>query len=118
MKSSVVSALKRASIALCAMLITVVFVLCVGPRDAQAEVIYSGTCGVDLTWSLDDEGVLSIIGTGEMDDYSVSFYSGPGYNYYKCDSPWSAYSSLRLVTEHLLAVRTLRRLPFPILLSR
>ena len=29
----------------------------------------SGTCGEDLTWTLDDEGTLTISGTGEMTDY-------------------------------------------------
>ena len=43
---------------------------------------YSGTCGASLSWTLDDaDWVLTISGTGEMDDY----YSTP--------TPWSAYSS-------------------------
>ena len=32
----------------------------------------SGTCGDDLTWTLDDEGVLTISGTGAMTTYSTS----------------------------------------------
>ena len=36
---------------------------------AEAAVLRSGTCGADLTWELDDEGVLTISGTGAMDDY-------------------------------------------------
>ena len=31
----------------------------------------TGTCGDDLTWTLDDEGILTISGTGTMYDYSV-----------------------------------------------
>ena len=35
----------------------------------QAKVVASGTCGESVTWSLDDEGVLTIEGTGAMEDY-------------------------------------------------
>ena len=35
-----------------------------------AEVLYSGTCGSNLTWTLDDEGTLRIEGNGRMKDYS------------------------------------------------
>ena len=33
---------------------------------------YSGTCGDDLTWTLDDNGTLTISGTGTMYEYSYS----------------------------------------------
>lgn len=36
---------------------------------ARAEAAVSGTCGQDLTWTLDDAGVLTISGTGAMTDY-------------------------------------------------
>ena len=49
---------------------------------------YSGTCGENLTWSLDTEtGELIITGTGAMNDYSLQ--SAPWYKY---------YSSLKSVT--------------------
>lgn len=38
-----------------------------------------GTCGLDLTWKLDPNGVLTISGTGLMDDYSYSS-SAPWYS--------------------------------------
>ncbi|MCC8072634.1 MAG: leucine-rich repeat domain-containing protein, partial [Clostridiales bacterium] len=42
---------------------------------------YSGTCGDNLTWSLDtDTGVLTIDGSGDMTDYSSS-KSIPWYSY-------------------------------------
>lgn len=44
-----------------------------------AETVDSGTCGDNLTWVLDDEGVLTISGSGEMDDYTP--YSSPWYEY-------------------------------------
>lgn len=43
---------------------------------ARAET--NGTCGENITWTLNDDGVLSIIGTGDMINYS---YTGsPFYN--------------------------------------
>ena len=48
---------------------------------ASAESVASGTCGENLTWSLDNEGTLTISGTGEMNNY-VYFYDsdiGKGY---------------------------------------
>ena len=32
--------------------------------------VYAGTCGSNLTWTLDDEGTLTISGTGDMWDYT------------------------------------------------
>lgn len=40
-----------------------------GPLLAEANIVASGTCGENLTWTLDDEGTLIISGTGEMMDY-------------------------------------------------
>ena len=34
-------------------------------------VIKSGVCGKDLTWTLDEDGSLTISGEGEMDDYFI-----------------------------------------------
>ncbi|MCD7724134.1 MAG: leucine-rich repeat domain-containing protein [Clostridiales bacterium] len=42
----------------------------------------SGTCGDNLTWTLDDDGVLTISGTGDMEDYS----SGGAPWYSSCES--------------------------------
>lgn len=47
----------------------------------------SGTCGENLTWVLDDDGTLTISGTGDMDDYDnwsdstlSPFYNGESIN--------------------------------------
>ena len=53
-----------------------------------ASIIDSGTCGAqgdNLKWTLDSEGILTIIGTGEMKDYgntgfAASPWGGKGYN--------------------------------------
>ena len=38
--------------------------------NAELHFILHGTCGENLTWVLDQDGVLTISGTGPMDDYS------------------------------------------------
>ena len=52
-----------------------VFLLCTFfvqalPVASAAEVTYSGNCGENLTWTLNTDGLLTISGTGEMEDYS------------------------------------------------
>ena len=39
---------------------------------AQAEIVESGTCGNNLTWTLTDDGTLTINGTGEMNNYNFN----------------------------------------------
>ncbi len=38
--------------------------------QTEKEIIDSGTCGENVTWTLDSEGLLVISGTGEMTDYT------------------------------------------------
>jgi len=52
------------------------------PTRAEAAVVNSGTCGENVTWTLDDEGLLTISGNGPMDDYSRT---GPAHT----DVPWN-----------------------------
>ena len=40
------------------------------PIIDEPTIIESGTCGDNLTWALDDEGTLTISGTGNMKNYS------------------------------------------------
>ncbi len=62
------------------LLLTLVMVLSLVPSVAfAAEIVDSGTCGDNLTWTLDDEGTLTISGTGKMGDYSWS-NKVPWYN--------------------------------------
>ena len=53
--------------------------LCWNMAPVQAAEVKSGFCGEDLTWTLDDNGTLTISGTGEMADYDIS------------KRPWYAY---------------------------
>ena len=63
--------------------------------DSQAiEKLDSGKCGENLTWTLTDDGVLTISGNGEMDDYTSDLYGSKG-------APWSGrtYHIITVVIE-------------------
>lgn len=40
---------------------------------SATEIVDSGTCGKNLTWTLDSDGTLTISGTGDMQSYSIYF---------------------------------------------
>ncbi|MBR1390211.1 MAG: N-acetylmuramoyl-L-alanine amidase family protein [Lachnospiraceae bacterium] len=59
---------------------------------AYASEVASGNCGADganVTWTLDEDGKLTISGTGEMADYDVFFDYGTHDTDYSKASPWS-----------------------------
>ena len=58
---------------------------------ASAETIKSGTCGENLTWVLDDEGTLTISGTGDMADF-----------WRNDDTPW--YSEKEAINKVVIEV--------------
>ena len=41
-------------------------------EEQSDELVDSGTCGENVTWTLDSEGVLTITGTGDMTNYTSS----------------------------------------------
>jgi len=47
--------------------------------DAANDVVASGTCGDNLTWTLDEEGILTISGTGYMESFYLSV--APWYDF-------------------------------------
>jgi len=53
--------------------------------DVSEEDLITGTCGDNLTWSLNDNGLLSISGSGYMDNYDP---------YFDNPSPWNEYRAL------------------------
>lgn len=56
------------------------------PTQAQAaEFVASGTCGESITWSLDDGGILTISGSGEMTNYDYS------------NSPWNSNEAIKQI---------------------
>ena len=78
MKKRIVSFI-LAVLLICTLLPTSVF---------AADIVASGTCGANLTWTLDSEGTLTISGTGAMTDYSND-----------SKAPWySSRSSIKSVT--------------------
>ena len=50
--------------------LALLLVLTLVPVTARAAEVASGTCGDNLTWVLDDQGILTISGTGAMEDYN------------------------------------------------
>ena len=59
-----------------------VLCLLVSMIPVTARAAESGTCGENLTWTISDDGVLTISGTGPMNDYG---YSG---------GPWGGFTSV------------------------
>ena len=47
-------------------------VLTLLPVTAAADTIANGACGDNLTWVLDEDGALTISGTGDMYDYEAN----------------------------------------------
>ena len=50
--------------------VVVCLVLALLILPGRADAAFSGDCGENLTWTLDDEGTLTISGTGPMKDYT------------------------------------------------
>ena len=57
---------------------------------SAAKIVDSGTCGENLTWTLDSDGLLTISGTGSMENNHYSSYynsaSGPFTDCYNITS--------------------------------
>ncbi len=66
----------KKAIPLCLLALVLVLTVTLLTPKAQAATVASGTCGENLTWTLDDAGTLTISGTGRMSDF------------YKKGSPW------------------------------
>ena len=73
------------SILLAAVMVLTMLPLGLVDMAYAATVVDSGTCGDKLTWSLSDDGTLTISGTGKMKDY--------GDNYGMSVAPWYVGSS-------------------------
>ena len=68
-----------------AIMLIMTFAILISANNAYAaNVTSSGVCGENLTWTLDDEGVLTISGTGDMYTYDFDRNKYPWY--YSTDS--------------------------------
>lgn len=63
----------------------VLMLLCLCGALAEPAVIASGDCGDQVTWTLDDQGLLTISGTGVMTDYAAIARDG------RMRAPWYDY---------------------------
>ena len=64
--------MKKAMKWIMAILALIVIVIIASPNASASEIVASGSCGKNVTWTLDDEGLLTISGTGAMHYYSSS----------------------------------------------
>ena len=71
-----ISSVFLALVILLSMLPSTVFAAQDTPAAFSAEVVDSGTCGENLTWTLDNSGTLTISGEGPMENY----YFNPPWN--------------------------------------
>ena len=62
--------------------------------EAEPGIIDSGVCGDNLTWTLDEEGTLTISGEGDM------------YNYYWNDDYIDAYMAVDYIPEAYIDLET------------
>ena len=69
-------------------LLVVTLIYCCICFSAVAGIDESGTCGDNLTWTLDNEGKLTVSGTGAMTDYAL--YT---------NTPWYSFQSSILSVE-------------------
>lgn len=68
---------------ICGLLLAAAMLLALVPSAVfGATTVNSGTCGTNLTWTLDSDGVLTVSGSGAMTNYSAA-----------SNAPWYAYKS-------------------------
>lgn len=68
--------------------------------STAATVDSTGTCGDDVTWTLDSDGVLTISGSGEMgyeDYYDYDGYDDDELNYYPFDNSFKPYKVKKII---------------------
>ena len=78
------------------MLALLMLVLAVPFAAAQdVSVVASGTCGGNLTWSLNSAGVLTISGTGSMSGYALERVTGEdGAVFERTKAPWAQHDTV------------------------
>ena len=66
-----------------ALVVVLTMALFFGGITVSADEVGSGSCGDNATWSYDDNGTLTISGTGAMYDYGWDYGRDPGWYYWK-----------------------------------
>lgn len=69
------------------------------PGEEEEEPDIGGECGENLTWTLDEDGVLTVSGTGAMSDFMDMVYDEENGWYY-FETPWYQYGDQ--ITEVVL----------------
>ena len=92
-----------------AAMLSLVFVFMLFP-SLRVNAAASGTCGDNVTWTLEDNGTLTISGSGEMADYTNEFNPKTATEY--LTTPWYMYNSFikAIVIEN--GVTSIGRLAF------
>lgn len=70
------------------MILTVMILLFLPALAFAAWEVSGGSCGENVTWSLDSDGVLTISGEGDMYDYSPEYYEPWMEEGMSCGAPW------------------------------
>lgn len=71
------------------LLLIIVISLSMLPLTITVSATTSGTCGQQISWTLDDMGTLTLTGQGPMDDYGLFGPTWQGsYTYSLQDQPW------------------------------
>lgn len=65
-------------------------------KVSDSEIIESGSCGTNVKYELDNKGVLTISGSGEMDRYG-GYWDDDTYEYVDKTSPFTRNSKIRQV---------------------
>ncbi len=87
--------MKRKITSALALLLSVLMVISCMPLSFAASVVVSGTCGYNLTFSIDSDGVMTISGEGKLGGNSV-YVGGEDYDWYEI---FSKYSVKTLIIE-------------------
>ena len=70
--NTIQSLVKKNVVAFLVMIFLVSFLLVLTSERVFADEVYAnGTCGNNLTWTLSENGILTISGTGEMSDLGL-----------------------------------------------
>ncbi len=94
MRNAKKSLLKKSLALLCVM---AMFVTVIPPMEAVADQLTSGTCGEDITWSLDSDMKLTISGSGYMNEDNDWDYKYPWKDIYDDNDYIFSYEKINSV---------------------